>query len=61
MCESSLGIFCKAKDAKFLDADKEESNQIARMRRLICVSVGRIYKTIFFFSHNSVQLSFINR
>ena len=33
--ESSLGTFCIATDAKFLHADNEDSNQTARMRRLI--------------------------
>ena len=33
--ESSLGAFCIVKDAKFLHADNEDSDQTARMRRLI--------------------------
>ena len=39
--ESSLGAFCIAKDAKFLHADNEDSNQTARMRSLIWVFVFR--------------------
>ena len=38
--ESSLDAFCIAKDANFLHADNEDSNQTARMRRLIGVFVG---------------------
>ena len=41
LSESSLGAFWIAKDAKFLDADNEDSDQTARMRRLICVFAGR--------------------
>ena len=37
--ESSLGAFCIAEDAKFVHANNENSNQIARMRRLIWVFV----------------------
>ena len=33
--ESSLGTFWIAKDAKFLNADREDSDYIARNRRLI--------------------------
>ena len=33
--ESSLGVFLITKDAKFLHADNEDSDQTARMRRLI--------------------------
>ena len=33
--ESPLGAFWIAKDAKFLHADNEDSEQSARMRRLI--------------------------
>ena len=39
--ESSLCAFWIAKDAKFLHADNEDSDQTARMRRLIWVFVGR--------------------
>ena len=39
--ESSLGAFWIAKDAKCLHGDYEDSNQTARMRRLIWVFVGR--------------------
>ena len=42
--------FAKRRMQNFLMRTKEESNQIARMRRLICVSIGRIYQTIFFFT-----------
>ena len=38
--ESSLGAFWMAKDAKFLHADKEDSDQTAPMHRLISVLVG---------------------
>ena len=38
--ESSLGAFWIGKDAKFLHADNEDSDQTARMRRLIWVFVG---------------------
>ena len=37
--ESSLGAFWIAKEAEFLHADKEDSDQTARMRRLIWVFV----------------------
>ena len=33
--ESSLGAFCEANDAKFLHADNKDSDQTARMCRLI--------------------------
>ena len=39
--ESSLGAFWNARDAHSLNADEEDSNQTARMRRLIKVFVGR--------------------
>ena len=39
--ESSLGAFWLAKDGKFLHADNEDSDQTARMSRLIWVIVGR--------------------
>ena len=39
--ETSLSAFWIAKDAKFLHANKEDSNQTARMRRLILVFVER--------------------
>ena len=39
--ESSLDAFWIAKDAKFIHADKEESDQTVRMRRLIWVFDGR--------------------
>ena len=40
--ESSLGTFWVAKDAKFLHAENEDSDQTARMRSLIRVFVERI-------------------
>ena len=46
--ESSLGTFWIAKDAKFLQADKEESHQTARMRKLIWVFVRRINQKVRF-------------
>ena len=39
--ESSRGAFWIANDAKFLRVQKDDSNQTARMRRLIWVYVGR--------------------
>ena len=39
--ESSLGAIWIAKDATSLHADKEDSDQTARMRRLIWVFIGR--------------------
>ena len=44
--ESSLGEFWKAKDAKFLHVDNEDSYQTARMRRLMRVFVGRIRQKV---------------
>ena len=38
--ESSLGIFWTTKNAKFLHADNDDSDQTARMHRLIGVIVG---------------------
>ena len=35
LSSSSSGAFCIVKYAKFLHADNEDSDQIARMRRLI--------------------------
>ena len=46
--ESSLSAFWITKDAKFLYVDNEDSNQTARMRRLIWVFVGRTYKKVRF-------------
>ena len=40
--DSSLGTFWIAKDPKFLRVDNEDSNQTARMRRLIWVFVGHM-------------------
>ena len=40
--ESSLCAVWVAKDPKFLHADSEDSDQTARMPRLICVFAGRI-------------------
>ena len=45
--ESSLGTFWIALDAKFLHADNEDSDQTARMRRLIWVFVGHMYEGAF--------------
>ena len=42
--EFSPGIFGIAKDVKFLHADNEKSNQIARMRTLIRVFVVRSFQ-----------------
>ena len=42
--ESSLGAYWIAQDPKFLHADNEDSDRTARMRRLVCVVVGRIYR-----------------
>ena len=42
--ESSLCAFWTAKDANFLHADNEDSDQTARMRRLIWVFVGRTFQ-----------------
>ena len=46
--ESSLGAFCIAKDATVLEADNEDSDQTALIRRLICVFDGRTYKKVRF-------------
>ena len=46
--ESSLGTFWIAKDAKFLHADNEDSDQTAWMRRLIWVFVGRTCQQVRF-------------
>ena len=46
--ESSLNAFWIAKDAKFLYADNEDSDQTARMRRLIWVFVGRTCEKVRF-------------
>ena len=39
--ESSLTAFWIAKDAKFLQADNEDSDQTVRMHRLVWVFAGR--------------------
>ena len=44
--ESSLGAFWIAIDAKVLHADNGDSNQPARMRRLIWVFFGRICQKV---------------
>ena len=46
--ESSLGAFSIAKDTKFLHADNEDSDQTARMRRLIWVFFGRTCQKVRF-------------
>ena len=46
--ESSLGAFWIAYDAKFLHAENEDSDQTARMRKLIWAFVGRAYPAFHF-------------
>ena len=46
--ESSMGAFWIAKNAKFLHAPNDDSDQPARMRRLIRVVVGRTYQKVRF-------------
>ena len=46
--EASLGAFWIAADAKFLHADIEDSDQTARIRRLIWVFVGSTYQKVRF-------------
>ena len=46
--ESSPGAFWIAKDAKFLHADNEDSDQTVRMRRLIWVFVVRTFRRYVF-------------
>ena len=53
--ESSLGAFWITKDAKFLHAGNEGSDQTARMRRLIWVFVARPSEGMFL--HDLVHLS----
>ena len=52
--ESSLGAFWIAEDTKFLHADKEYSDQTARMRRLIWVFFGQHVRGTF--SNISAQI-----
>ena len=52
--EYSQGAFWIAKDAKFLDADNEDSDQTAQMRRLILVLVGRTYEKVRFLTFRLV-------
>ena len=52
--EYSLGAFWIAMDLKFLHGDNEDSDQIARMRRLIWVFVGRICKKVRFLTFRVV-------
>ena len=47
--ESSLGAYWIAKVAKFLHADKKNSNQTARMRRLTGVFTGGSYQKVRYF------------
>ena len=46
--ESTLGVFCIAKGANCLDADNEDSDQTARMYRLIWVFLGRLCQKVRF-------------
>ena len=46
--ESSLGALWIAKNTNFLHADNEDSDQTARMRRLIWVFIGRTCKKVHF-------------
>ena len=55
--ESSLCAFWKAKDAKFLHADNEDSDQTARMRRLIRVFVSALSAGTF--SHAVAQMVYL--
>ena len=45
--ESSLGAFWIAKGAQFLHADNEDSDQTARMHRLICAFDGHMSEGTF--------------
>ena len=53
--ESSLAAFCITKYAKFLHAENEDSDQTARMRRLICVFVELICQKVRFLTVNSTN------
>ena len=53
--EPALAFFWIAKDAKFLHAENEDSDQTARMRRLIWVFVWRICKLDVFWRCGSIQ------
>ena len=53
--ESSLGASWIAKGAKFLHADNEDSDQTARLRRLIWVFVGRTCEKVRFLTLRRIQ------
>ena len=55
--ESSQGEFRIAKDAKFLHADNEDSNQTARKRRPIWVIVGRTCHKVRFLTSRIVLIT----
>ena len=58
--ESSLGAFWIAIDAKFLNADDEDSNQTARMRSLIWVFVGRTCQKVRFITLRLVSYWYVS-
>ena len=55
--ESSLGAFWIANDAKFLQTDNEDSNQTARMRRLIWIFVGRTCQKVRFLTMRHIYFN----
>ena len=60
-CLESLGAFWLAKDAKFLHADNEDSNQTARMRSLVWVFVGRTCQKMFFLQLRLLWWDLLNK
>ena len=55
--ESSLGTFWIARDAKFLHSDNEDSEQTARIHRMICVFVMRICEKVRFLPLRLIYLA----
>ena len=52
--ESSFAAFWIDKNAKFLHVDNEDSDQIARMRKLIWVIVGRTCPKVCFLTLRTI-------
>ena len=57
--QSSLGAFGTDKNAKIVHADNEDSDQTARMRRLIRVFVGRVGQKVRFLKLRLINISII--
>ena len=58
---ASLCAFCTAKDAKFLHADNQDSDQIVRQSRLIYLHWAHLSKSMFAAKISNAVTSFFNQ